>query len=144
MRKKIVECQTLGLNVHAEDMWSLRCAHHTRKCVTRRVSASHRAVVYVIPRTHDRCLVLGFDIYQIHNSHIKVKLSFHTGRYSNWLTVVCVFLVLMKGQVTTKYYRLLVKDGGWVWVQSYATIVHNSRSSRPHCIVSVNNVLRHV
>lgn len=26
-------------------------------------------------------------------------------------------------------------------MQSYATIVHNSRSSRPHCIVSVNYVL---
>ncbi|NXL16496.1 SIM2 protein, partial [Setophaga kirtlandii] len=49
--------------------------------------------------------------------------------------------VLVKGQVTTKYYRLLSKQGGWVWVQSYATIVHNSRSSRPHCIVSVNYVL---
>uniref|UniRef100_A0A3P9D9U9 SIM bHLH transcription factor 2 n=1 Tax=Maylandia zebra TaxID=106582 RepID=A0A3P9D9U9_9CICH len=47
-------------------------------------------------------------------------------------------LLLVKGQVTTKYYRLLSKHGGWVWVQSYATIVHNSRSSRPHCIVSVN------
>lgn len=51
-------------------------------------------------------------------------------------------VVLVKGQVTTKYYRLLSKHGGWVWVQSYATIVHNSRSSRPHCIVSVNYVLR--
>lgn len=50
-------------------------------------------------------------------------------------------LLLVKGQVTTKYYRLLSKLGGWVWVQSYATIVHNSRSSRPHCIVSVNYVL---
>lgn len=50
--------------------------------------------------------------------------------------------VLVKGQVTTKYYRMLSKHGGWVWVQSYATIVHNSRSSRPHCIVSVNYVLR--
>lgn len=50
-------------------------------------------------------------------------------------------LVLVKGQVTTKYYRLLSKLGGWVWVQSYATVVHNSRSSRPHCIVSVNYVL---
>ncbi|KAG8136528.1 hypothetical protein E2320_005100 [Naja naja] len=49
--------------------------------------------------------------------------------------------MLVKGQVTTKYYRLLSKHGGWVWVQSYATIVHNSRSSRPHCIVSVNYVL---
>ncbi|XP_045708519.1 single-minded homolog 2 isoform X1 [Phyllostomus hastatus] len=43
-------------------------------------------------------------------------------------------LLLVKGQVTTKYYRLLSKLGGWVWVQSYATVVHNSRSSRPHCI----------
>ncbi|PVD29339.1 hypothetical protein C0Q70_11937, partial [Pomacea canaliculata] len=49
--------------------------------------------------------------------------------------------LLLKGQVTTKYYRFLAKDGGWVWMQSYATIVHNSRSSRPHCIVSVNYVL---
>uniref|UniRef100_A0A8B9S7I4 SIM bHLH transcription factor 1 n=1 Tax=Apteryx owenii TaxID=8824 RepID=A0A8B9S7I4_APTOW len=52
-----------------------------------------------------------------------------------------VSAVLVKGQVTTKYYRFLAKHGGWVWVQSYATIVHNSRSSRPHCIVSVNYVL---
>ncbi|XP_019735582.1 single-minded homolog 1-A [Hippocampus comes] len=50
-------------------------------------------------------------------------------------------LLLVKGQVTTRYYRFLAKHGGWVWVQSYATIVHNSRSSRPHCIVSVNYVL---
>ncbi|XP_066252181.1 single-minded homolog 1 isoform X1 [Euwallacea similis] len=49
--------------------------------------------------------------------------------------------LLIKGQVTTKYYRFLCKLGGWVWMQSYATIVHNSRSSRPHCIVSVNYVL---
>ncbi|XP_026111537.1 single-minded homolog 2-like [Carassius auratus] len=53
-------------------------------------------------------------------------------------------LLLVKGQVTTKYYRMLAKHGGWVWVQSCATIVHNSRSSRPHCIVSVNYVLTHV
>ncbi|GIY46003.1 single-minded homolog 1 [Caerostris extrusa] len=46
-----------------------------------------------------------------------------------------------KGQVTTKYYRFLTKDGGWIWMQSYATVVHNTRSSRPHCIVSVNYVL---
>ena len=50
--------------------------------------------------------------------------------------------VLNKGQSSTKYYRFLTKAGGWVWVQSYLTIVHNSRSSRPHCIVSVNYVIR--
>uniref|UniRef100_A0A8C2HX17 Uncharacterized protein n=1 Tax=Cyprinus carpio TaxID=7962 RepID=A0A8C2HX17_CYPCA len=53
-------------------------------------------------------------------------------------------LLLVKGQVTTKYYRMLSKHGGWVWVQSCATIVHNSRSSWPHCIVSVNYVLTDV
>ncbi|KAF4108628.1 hypothetical protein G5714_011387 [Onychostoma macrolepis] len=53
-------------------------------------------------------------------------------------------LLLVKGQVTTRYYRMLAKHGGWVWVQSCATIVHNSRSSRPHCIVSVNHVLTDV
>lgn len=57
------------------------------------------------------------------------------------LSLSSIVAVLVKGQVTTKYYRMLSKHGGWVWVQSYATIVHNSRSSRPHCIVSVNYVL---
>merc|ERR1719495_581812 len=49
--------------------------------------------------------------------------------------------LLHKGQASTRYFRWLTRAGGWVWVQSYATIVHNSRSSRPHCIVSVNYVL---
>ena len=43
--------------------------------------------------------------------------------------------------MTTKYYRVLDSRGGHIWIQSYATIVHNTRSSRPHCIVSVNYVL---
>ncbi|CAL8365215.1 unnamed protein product [Lota lota] len=64
--------------------------------------------------------VHGCDVFQLRSAH---------------------HLLLVKGQVTTKYYRLLSKHGGWVWVQSYATIVHNSRSSRPHCIVSINYVL---
>ena len=50
--------------------------------------------------------------------------------------------VLHKGQASSRYYRWLTRGGGWVWVQSYATIVHNSRSSRPHCIVAVNYVIR--
>ncbi|KAF6770765.1 hypothetical protein AHF37_10383 [Paragonimus kellicotti] len=50
-------------------------------------------------------------------------------------------ILLAKGQVTTTYYRLMTKNGGWVWMQSYITIVHNSRSSRPNCIVSVNYLL---
>ena len=54
-----------------------------------------------------------------------------------------LFSVLNKGQIKTKYYRFLTKRGGWVWIQSHITIVHNSRASRPHCIVSVNYVIRY-
>ncbi|XP_012277983.1 single-minded homolog 2 [Orussus abietinus] len=50
-------------------------------------------------------------------------------------------ILIFKGQVTTRYYRFLTKSGGWIWMQSYATMVYNTRSSRRHCIVSVNYVL---
>lgn len=59
------------------------------------------------------------------------------------ISILFFFAVLQKGQATTMYYRFLTKAGGWRWVQSHATIVHNTRSSRPHCIVSVNYVLRY-
>lgn len=49
--------------------------------------------------------------------------------------------LITKGQVTTKYYRFLTKSGGWIWMQSYATLVVNTRASRPQCIVAVNYVL---
>ncbi|XP_077261451.1 uncharacterized protein LOC143897029 [Temnothorax americanus] len=50
-------------------------------------------------------------------------------------------VLLRKGQMTTKKYRFLTKNGGWVWMQSYMAIIKNSRSSRPPCIVFLNNVL---
>ncbi|XP_037027468.1 protein single-minded isoform X1 [Bradysia coprophila] len=50
-------------------------------------------------------------------------------------------ILILKGQVTTRYFRFLTKGGGWAWIQSYATVVHNTRSSRPVCVVSVNYVL---
>lgn len=51
--------------------------------------------------------------------------------------------MLCKEQAVTKYYRFLTKEGGYVWIQSHMTIL-NTRSSRPHCIVSVNYVLSDV
>lgn len=105
----------------------------------------------------DTCFILRItipSILQLYFSQQWTELFKLKYILSNWhrvLSLICyeIYLtklhftsVLLKGQVTTKYYRFLAKDGGWVWIQSYATIVHNSRSSRPHCIVSVNYVLR--
>lgn len=91
--------------------------------------------------------ILGPQYFHDLNASCNVNIGlmvWHNG-LNEWMSDICcifLFSVLLKGQVTTKYYRFLAKDGGWVWMQSYATIVHNSRSSRPHCIVSVNYVLR--
>ncbi|XP_075699835.1 hypoxia-inducible factor 1-alpha isoform X2 [Rhinoderma darwinii] len=46
-----------------------------------------------------------------------------------------------KGQVTTGQYRMLAKEGGFVWVETQATVIYNTKNSQPQCIVCVNYVL---
>uniref|UniRef100_A0A8C4QW92 Endothelial PAS domain protein 1b n=1 Tax=Eptatretus burgeri TaxID=7764 RepID=A0A8C4QW92_EPTBU len=46
-----------------------------------------------------------------------------------------------KGQVQTGRYRLLARHGGFVWVQSQATIMYNSHNAQPQSIVCINVVL---
>ncbi|XP_040267119.1 hypoxia-inducible factor 1-alpha [Bufo bufo] len=46
-----------------------------------------------------------------------------------------------KGQVTSGQYRMLAKQGGYVWVETQATVIYNTKNSQPQCIVCVNYVL---
>ncbi|XP_037536549.1 endothelial PAS domain-containing protein 1b [Nematolebias whitei] len=46
-----------------------------------------------------------------------------------------------KGQAVSGQYRMLAKNGGYVWVESQGTVIYNSRNSQPQCIVCVNYVL---
>uniref|UniRef100_A0A8D0H1Z1 Hypoxia-inducible factor 1-alpha n=1 Tax=Sphenodon punctatus TaxID=8508 RepID=A0A8D0H1Z1_SPHPU len=46
-----------------------------------------------------------------------------------------------KGQVTTGQYRMLAKQGGYVWVETQATVIYSTKNSQPQCIVCVNYVL---
>uniref|UniRef100_A0A8C5MUU9 Hypoxia-inducible factor 1-alpha n=1 Tax=Leptobrachium leishanense TaxID=445787 RepID=A0A8C5MUU9_9ANUR len=46
-----------------------------------------------------------------------------------------------KGQVITGQYRMLAKKGGFVWVETQATVIYNTKNSQPQCIVCVNYVL---
>ncbi|XP_025833288.1 single-minded homolog 2 [Agrilus planipennis] len=85
-------------------------------------------------------LVPSLTLNQI-NGKLDKFLSMFTAVATNRFVNKNRSILLCKGQVTTKYFRFLCKGGGWVWMQSYATIVHNTRSSRPHCVVSVNYVL---
>ncbi|XP_061699004.1 hypoxia inducible factor 1 subunit alpha a isoform X2 [Syngnathoides biaculeatus] len=46
-----------------------------------------------------------------------------------------------KGQVCTGQYRMLAKRGGFVWVDTQATVIYNNKNSQPQCVVCVNFVL---
>ncbi|XP_050808508.1 hypoxia-inducible factor 1-alpha [Gopherus flavomarginatus] len=49
-----------------------------------------------------------------------------------------------KGQVTTGQYRMLAKHGGYVWVETQATVIYSTKNSQPQCIVCVNYVLSEI
>uniref|UniRef100_A0A8C2JPK7 Endothelial PAS domain protein 1b n=1 Tax=Cyprinus carpio TaxID=7962 RepID=A0A8C2JPK7_CYPCA len=49
-----------------------------------------------------------------------------------------------KGQAVSGQYRMLAKNGGYVWVETQGTVIYNSRNSQPQCIVCVNYVLSDV
>ncbi|KAL6488095.1 hypothetical protein MHYP_G00047210 [Metynnis hypsauchen] len=49
--------------------------------------------------------------------------------------------LFVKGQARTGQYRMLVKTGGFVWVETQATVIYNSKNSQPQCVVCVNYVL---
>ncbi|XP_056903035.1 endothelial PAS domain-containing protein 1b [Takifugu flavidus] len=46
-----------------------------------------------------------------------------------------------KGQAVTAQYRMLAKNGGFIWVETQGTVIYNSRNSQPQCIVCINYVL---
>lgn len=50
--------------------------------------------------------------------------------------------VMNKGQCVTKYYRWIQKNGGYIWIQSSATIAINAKNASEKNIVWVNYVLR--
>ncbi|XP_068183026.1 endothelial PAS domain-containing protein 1-like isoform X2 [Antennarius striatus] len=49
-----------------------------------------------------------------------------------------------KGQAVSAQYRMLAKNGGFVWVETQGTVIYNSRNSQPQCIVCINYVLSDV
>lgn len=56
----------------------------------------------------------------------------------------CIHTLLSKGQVSTGPYRFLAKNGGFVWMQTQATVIFNAKNSQPESIVCVNFVLSNI
>lgn len=65
------------------------------------------------------------------------------------MTPVCVSAVCFKSQSVSGRYRMLVRGGGYVWVESHSAVIPSVRPSRsrpgahqPLCILCVTYVLR--
>nr|AAQ94179.1 Hif3a [Danio rerio] len=50
-------------------------------------------------------------------------------------------ILFSKGQVCTGQYRFLTKNGGFVWTETQATVLYNSRTSQPEAVVCLNFIL---
>ncbi|XP_026514569.1 hypoxia-inducible factor 3-alpha [Terrapene carolina triunguis] len=55
-----------------------------------------------------------------------------------------VHTLLSKGQAVTGQYRFLAKSGGYLWAQTQATVISNSKNSQPESVVCVHFVLSQV
>uniref|UniRef100_A0A8C8VEX1 Hypoxia-inducible factor 3-alpha n=1 Tax=Pelusios castaneus TaxID=367368 RepID=A0A8C8VEX1_9SAUR len=55
-----------------------------------------------------------------------------------------VHTLLSKGQAVMGQYRFLAKSGGYLWAQTQATIISNSKNSQPESVVCVHFVLSQV
>uniref|UniRef100_H3B2A5 PAS domain-containing protein n=1 Tax=Latimeria chalumnae TaxID=7897 RepID=H3B2A5_LATCH len=53
----------------------------------------------------------------------------------------CIHDVLSKGQAVTGLYRFLTREGGYMWTQTQATVIYNSKNSQPESIVCLNFVV---
>lgn len=58
--------------------------------------------------------------------------------------LACHKTLLTKGQSVSKYYRFLVRNGGWVWLQTKANIVYDSKTCQPQFVLCTNYIIMRV
>ena len=56
----------------------------------------------------------------------------------------CNTLVLTKGQVITKYYRWMNKNGGWVWMQTKASLIPHPDNPEIKQMLCLNYIVRYL
>lgn len=55
--------------------------------------------------------------------------------------LACHKTLLTKGQSVSKYYRFLLRSGGWVWLQTKANIVYDSKTCQPQFVLCTNYII---
>ncbi len=82
-----------------------------------------------------------FKLYGHVNDKIVFFIEWKNDKLLNFSFVLAVF---SKGQVCTSHYRFLAKNGGFVWTETQATVLYNSKTSQPEAVVCLNFILRYL
>jgi PAS domain S-box-containing protein len=72
--------------------------------------------------------LIGKTAYQFHNPLDAIKIHH------------CHQALIHKGTSVSRYYRFLAKNGDWVWMQTRATIIYNTKNE-PQYVVCMNYVI---
>ena len=59
-------------------------------------------------------------------------------------SLVHIHTVMTRGEGLSGYYRFLTKYGTYLWLQTRATVMHDSRTGKPSYIVCMNFVIKYV
>ncbi|XP_033631701.1 hypoxia-inducible factor 1-alpha-like [Asterias rubens] len=67
-----------------------------------------------------------YDFYHAMDSHVIEK---------------CHRDLFAKGQASSEKYRFLAKKSGYAWMETQATVIYNSKTNKPQCVVCVNYMI---
>lgn len=71
-----------------------------------------------------------------------MQLNIHVGTLLAVSNFTAISTVLTKGQVLTKYYRWMNKNGGWVWMQTKASLIPHPTNPELKQMLCLNYIVR--
>uniref|UniRef100_A0A3P9NI49 Endothelial PAS domain protein 1b n=1 Tax=Poecilia reticulata TaxID=8081 RepID=A0A3P9NI49_POERE len=104
------------------------------------------AVLMCEPIPHPSNIDAPLDSRTFLSRHsMDMKFSYLLYIYIIYIYISTFFsAVCSKGQAVSGQYRMLAKNGGYVWVETQGTVIYNSRNSQAQCIMCINYVLSDV
>uniref|UniRef100_M4AG94 Hypoxia-inducible factor 1-alpha n=1 Tax=Xiphophorus maculatus TaxID=8083 RepID=M4AG94_XIPMA len=136
------------VNVKSATWKVLHCSGHVRVHSSEQSADGHKEppVPYLVlicdPIPHPSNIEVPLDTKTFLSRHtMDMKFTYCDERSGLFLAWSRTHGLRSRGPVTTGQYRMLAKRGGFVWVETQATVIYNNKNSQPQCVVCVNFVL---
>ncbi|KAI8477606.1 Neuronal PAS domain-containing protein 3, partial [Branchiostoma belcheri] len=116
--------------LHAEDVEPFRRTHYDCDSTCRQTS---KATKKLPVEMRQRKLSI-ISIRPPWLDHFLLPLAPHQGNLT-------INSLINKGQVVSSYYRWILKNGGYIWVQTCATVTFNTKNNNEKSVIFINYVL---